>query len=199
MMHSLLLPLVVALFVFAYHYERNGDPLSLGTVFSRFFWGLSFSIGYTALDIPNFSLWIALLFVVTGYINLLIPHAWAQNMGRWATPQRRWPGFYLPLLTNDAWTVLKPWKRAAYDALGMLGVGFFRGLVVFVPPVAFGAHMGAALLAILLTAIGQPICYLIGNHVPLSIWGNVKNSATWGEFLIGISWALSLYVAFFWG
>jgi hypothetical protein len=194
--------LVTALFVFAYHYERNGNPLSWGEAFSRLFWGASFALGYIAFSGTSTNYFVALQLGLMQYVAMLVPHAWVQNMGRWSVIQKKWPGFFLPSDWPSPW-VPGSFKATLHDFLGMAGVGFFRGLVVFgVMALAawwFGAPVTlvGCLLAWVITTLWQPTSYLVGFYVPWTMWDNPAKSATWGEFGVGIGWAAALFAAVF--
>lgn len=192
--------LVLALFVFAYHYERNGNPLSWGDAFSRLFWGGAFALGYIALSGSNTNYYLALELGFAQYAAMLVPHAWVQNMGRWATIQKKWPGFFLPGNWPSPWNPGSP-KATLHDFLGMMGVGFFRGLIVFGTMSVFAWWFDApvsllgCLLAFVITTLWQPISYFAGYYVPWTMWDNTPRSSQWGEFGIGIGWALALFSA----
>lgn len=192
----LTLLLVAALFVFAYHYERNGNPIAWGQLFSRVFWSAAFAVGYVALAVPDVSWLTAGWFFIGSFIAILVPHAWAQNMGSWPTPQKRWPGFFLPTLTQMQWVDMGPALRTLYDFAGMFSVGLVRGLIVFAPLLFLGAGFISVLAAVFVTAISQPLSYLIGYQIPFNMWNNKPKSSEWGEFLVGLGWlaALSTYL-----
>ena len=118
-------------------------------------------------------------------------------MGTWATVQKRWPGFFLPTITQERWEAVLPLKKVLYDFCGMAGVGFFRGLIVYGPTVFIGASLSGVLYAIFANTLAQPVAYLAGRFMPFAIWNNTPKSAEWGEFLIGLGWLASL-AAFLW-
>lgn len=152
----LTLLLVAALFVFAYHYERNGNPIAWGQLFSRVFWAASFAFGYIALATPDIS-WFSVGWLFIGsFIAILVPHAWVQNMGSWPTPQKRWPGFFLPTLTQMQWVDMGPALRTLYDFAGMFSVGLVRGLIVFAPLLFLGAGFISVLAAVLSQLFRSP-------------------------------------------
>lgn len=191
--------LTLALFVFAYHYERNGDPWKVGDFLSRIFWGVAFAIGYIALMGTESTLLAASLYGLMATVEIFVPHAWVQNMGNWPTPQKRWPGFYLKAITT--WT---PNSEAAtlHDFLGMMGVGFFRGFIVFAIPLiislffpVLSVSVLGALSGWLTTTFGQPTAYLVGRYTPFKKWGNEPYTASWGEFFTGCAWAVALLAA----
>lgn len=194
---------VLVLLVFGYHYERNGDPIPLGDFLSRIFWGISFSIGYLACSLDRTNPWMAAFFVFSQFIAMLIPHAFAMNMGKrtqlWIdmtaikvfgnfTLPKWWPAYWLkPFLTD-----LNFFEQ---DFIGMQTVGLLRGLVVFGLPIALGwIGLTAGLIAVVINMLWQPLSYTLGNMIPLNIWTNKAYSSTWGEFLIAFGWAFSIYI-----
>lgn len=198
---SIMLPLVIALFVFAYHYQRNGNPLSIGEFFSRCFWSGSFAVGYVSLAGLHANLWLALLYGLLAFIANMVPHAFAQQMGRETAPwsllalSKRWPAAWLPSVTQAVWDGYSLAKKIRRDCYAMLSVGVVRGAAVFLPGVYLGEHLLPAVVAAVVTAVMQPLAYLLGYITPFSMWGNSPRSSEWGEFYIGIGWALALYMA----
>lgn len=187
--HILILLLVQCLFVFMYHYERNGNPVSLGDTAERILWALSFSVGYGLI---HWDLGIMALYFVGQLIAIYIPHAFAQQMGRrlitW--PQmgpwtKYWPG----------WPFMWVKDETIQDFGGMAVVGLLRGLVVFIPPIFLGASLWGAVIAIIITEYWQPCAYYLGWKVPFTLWGNTARSAQWGEFFVPIGWAAALLSA----
>lgn len=199
MLHNIMLVLVTALLVFSYHYERNGNPWNFGELVSRLIWGASLATAYIALSLPSTDFGIAICFLPLGYLGLLVPHAWVQNMGTWPKAQKRWPGLLLPTLTDAQWAALSPFRRTMYDFFGMSSVGRIRGLLTFIPLTFLGMKLPVAVAAGLLQGAAQPLSYLIGRFTPFTLFGNAPNSAEWGEFYVGIGWAASLYLAVIWG
>lgn len=194
---------VICACVFGYHYERNGNPANFGEFVSRTLWSLIFALSYTSLAAAGVNVYLAAaLFVLQFAATAIVPHAWVQNMGNWGTVQRKWPGFFLPANWPATW-VPGSFDATLHDFLGMLSVGFIRGAVVFGLPLlaSIWYHSpitwAAWVAAWWCTALGQPLAYLLGRHVNSSLWGNAPNSAEWGEFLVGVSWALSLIIAVF--
>jgi hypothetical protein len=195
--------LVVALFVFMYHYERNGDPFNTGDFWARVLWGLSFALGVYALSWPVTNFWALGWYVVGQFIAMLIPHAFAMNAGKrtqaWIdmprlqfigtiTLPKYWPAFwlkpFLPYLSNTQ-----------QDLIGMATVGLLRGLIVFMPPVALGAPLVPSLAGWLFTMAWQPLAYLAGRFTPMAWFLNTPYSAMWGEFYTPIGWAFSVGLA----
>lgn len=188
---------VMCLFVFLYHYERNGNPVAIGDTFERIVWSIGFGIGFLVLNgFDNPAL--AGVYSIGGMLEIYVPHAWVQNMGAWATPQKKWPGFFLKDITT--WTPNSP-AAIRHDFLGMAGVGFFRGLIVFVPPLIMSiwlplhATVIGSALGWALSTFGQPGAYLLGRYVPFALFTNPPRSAQWGEFLVGVVWGLALACA----
>ena len=185
---------VMALFVFLYHYERNGNPASLGDTVERILWSIGFGVGAAFLsDFHNLPL--AGLYTVGAMLEIYVPHAAYQNMGSWAVPQKTWPGFFLKNIAT--WVPGSP-AAIRHDFLGMMGVGFFRGLIVFVPPLVLSiwlplhATVVGSLLGWAISTVGQAGAYLLGRYVPFALFTNPARSAQWGEFFIGVIWALAL-------
>ena len=134
---------ITALFVFMYHYERNGNPWAIGDTFERLLWAFVFAMGWPILGFAHGSppiIWIATMVFVGQFIAILIPHAFAQNAG-----------FRTITWAQQPWT--KWWPGAAFyyvknyfvqDFFGMMCVGLLRGCIVFLPTIALGASwMGA--------------------------------------------------------
>lgn len=194
----LLLLLVIAGFVFSYHYERNGNPENWGDFFCRLFWAGSFALGYATLSNVNLDFRLIAWYLIGAFLELLVPSAFAQNMGRWAVPwslqglKKYWPGAWLPQYTQEQWTALSQSRKTCLDFLGMLSAGILRGAVVFLPGIFLGAPFFGSVLAAAAIALWHPVAYFVGFYIPFNIFGNVKNSAAWGEFLIGIGWAFAL-------
>ena len=195
--------LVVALYVFTYHYERNGDPVNLGDFGARMFWGAMFTVGYGALAWQATNFFALGWYVVGQFVAMLIPHAFAMNAGKrtqaWVDmPQiRLWGTTYAPKYWPAFW--LKPFlpylSNTQQDLIGMAAVGLLRGLIVFMPPVELGAPLVPSLAGWLFTMAWQPLAYLAGRFTTVSWFYNTPNSAIWGEFYIPIGWAFSVGLA----
>ena len=90
--------------------------------------------------------------------------------------------------------------RGAYDFGGMMGVGLFRGLVVFAPFAAtqYGFHAHIALdgviRAIGALVIGQALAYLVGWFCPINLPSLTKNSTEWAEFFTGAVYGVALWM-----
>jgi hypothetical protein len=198
---SILLPLVIALFVFAYHYERNGNPLSFGEFFSRAFWAGSFSLGYVALAGASTNIFLAALYGALTFAAILVPSSFAEQMGREAAPwslsplSKRWPAFWMPSYTQAQWSTFTGAKKTRIDFYGILSAGVLRGSVVFLPSIALGAPVFQSVIAAAAVALWQPFAYLAGRFTPFRMWDNSPYSTEWGEFYIGIGWALALWFA----
>lgn len=95
-------------------------------------------------------------------------------MGRGAAPQKKWPSFWLPTLTQEEWSASN-FLRTTYDFLGMASVAFLRGALVFAPILLVAYLQGGALpiggvvRATGVLTIGQPLAYLLGWYVPFSL------------------------------
>lgn len=192
----MILLLAIATLVFLYHYERNGNPLHFeGNFVPRLFWAVGCAAVLVLLSLPGFPsyLWIAVLVtVVASFVQILVPHAYPQNMGRWPTPQNKWPSLFYGNYTQAEWDAMTPSQRERSDFIKMGCVGFIRGLIVFVP-LAFLYPWFLAALSVAITAIWQPLSYYVGWRTPWAIWNNKANDAEWGEFYIGIGWALAFW------
>ena len=192
---------VTALFVWVYHYLRNGNnPFNVqyGDVAARLMWSGAFALGYLVLSGNTYHGYTTLWFIVAAYVQLLIPHAFCMNMGRWEVPWsaqpfiRYWPGAWLPQYSQTDWHNLEPSKRTRLDFLGMLSVGLLRGVIVFAPTLFLG-HTGVSVLfATVLTTLLMPFSYLLGLFIPWQLLDNPPRSVAWGEFSVGIVWAVAL-------
>lgn len=185
---------ITALFVFIYHYERNGNPWAIGDTFERLIWAFVFAMGCPILSFVHGAppiLGIAAVFFVAQFIAILIPHAFAQNAGHrtitWAQQPwtKWWPGAAFYYVKN----------YFVQDYCGMMCTGLLRGAIVFLPTIFLGASPIGAVLATVITMFWQPTAYWLGYKVPWSIWTNTANSSTWGEFFVPIGWAIALVVS----
>lgn len=206
-MHFILFSLVTAMLVFMFHYERNGTPWSLpGTFISRVLWATSFSIGYAILGGMSYGFYVFISLFVSCFVMSFIPHGFAMNMGNRAVTWDNMPPIKVMTLFGKDIFVPKWWpalwmkhfkdKLSFFwqDALGMLSVGLLSSLVLFVPLFFLGMPALNVLFATMTMLISYPLCYGIGQKVPLSIFGNTPHSAMWGEFLLSIAFACSLVV-----
>ena len=140
--------------------------------------------------LPDIDWLLAGLFAVLSFIAILIPHAFAQRMGKrtdsWETLpwSKWWPVFWMK-------PVLRYLTNLDQDFIGMSVVGLLRGLIVFIPPYLLGwTH--SSVVSVMLTMLWQPMSYVVGWHTPWTLWTNPARSAQWGEFYIGIGWAIAL-------
>ena len=192
---------------------RGGGWVALGsTTICRLIWSAAMLAIYLVVAYPTGAPWYSLYLVTAAFCSMLVPHAFAQNMGTWPNPQKRWPAFFLPTLLDSEWSSMPMWARVLYDFGGMLGVGFFRGLIVFGAFVLFwvGGHKGVGGYADLGDLIGaslrqsyawatitilQPMAYLLGRFMPITITsGLVARTNTWGEFFNGAAWVIAMAV-----
>ncbi|CAM5999272.1 unnamed protein product [Sphagnum balticum] len=128
------------------------------------------------------------------YAFMLVPHAYAQNIGRWPSPQKKWPSFFLPTLTDAQWSALSQWKRAGYDIVSMASVGFIRGMIAFAPGIVLYPVINALLAAVTIGVL-QAASYFVGWYVPFTVTSSLKKHSTeWGELGTGFSWAIALSV-----
>ena len=194
------LPFIIALFVFAYHYERNGDPLTIGNTLERLFWAVCFGLGAALLSSPHFHYYALGWLTVGALLEIYIPHGFAQNMG---DRTQTWDA--MPRITVFGSVTLPKWWPAIWmapfkdklgfttqDFLGMGTVGLIRGLIVFAPTLFLGCSLVGVLFATALATIWQPLSYWVGYRTPFTLWTNTANSSTWGEFYVPIGWALAL-------
>lgn len=195
------LAIITPLFIFAYHYVRNGKPWDLGPIFGDIVWAAFFSLGSIVFLLPDFLPSIFLLLFVGAFLATEIPHGFAQNAGfrtiKWdnmnpipfigkITLLKWWPAFWMSGFKDKL-------SFAVQDALGMASVGFIRGILVFM--FVLRIHFFGALIAILTTTVWQPFAYWLGQKIPFATLGNTAHSTEWGEFLIGPGWALALAAA----
>lgn len=185
---------------------RGGGFIPLTVTACRFGWGEVMGIVFLALSALDGTLgpiayWYAAALVILGYLSLLVPHAAYQNMGRWASPQKTWTGFFLPSLTATQWAAMTDFERTDYDFGGMAGVGFLRGMIVFAPYAILCYFLGdtegiaRAILALVGITVLQPVAYLAGRFTNLSITSSLPaDSAEWGEFWNGAAWSLALSI-----
>lgn len=204
-MHYFLVILAAILCAFAYR-VRGGAYVSFGsTTVCRLIWALAFQTAYLMevayLMIPEFSVgWPQLaLSSIGAFCSMYVPHAFCQNMGGWATPQKRWPAFFMPALTQQEWDDFGPVDRELYDAFEMAGVAFFRGLIVFVPLMVFCYFYAPIFeprnfaIALATITVLQPIAYMVGLVFPWSFTSAMTARTTgWAEFFNGAAWAVAL-------
>lgn len=182
---------------------RGGGWVALGsTTACRIIWAAAMVAIYALVAYPSHWPWYAVYLPFAAYLSMLVPHAFAQNMGSWPKPQKEWPAFFLPTATDEQWAALPLWARVAYDFGGMAGVGFCRGIVVFgiylaiLLPVGISAFLAAMPylgLAMGVITILQPTAYLLGKFMPFTVTQSLHaHSSEWGEFFTGAAWALAL-------
>lgn len=167
----------------------------------RIVWGLSLTLAYL-FDNVRAEFWPYVAAITPlAYLSMLVPHAVYQNMGRWPSPQKGWPGFFLPAFTQTQWTALPGAARTLNDFIGMGAVAFFRAAIVFGPLLGLQYALGHAIaLAGVLTAsaalvIGQPLAYLLGWYVPFTIGASLtKFSTEWCELFNGVVWGIALWM-----
>lgn len=181
---------------------RGGGFISFGSNWpGRAIFGASLWADYLGPKLATFDLYYGLAILPLAMLAMLVPHAYAQNMGRWPTPQKGWPAFFLPTLTDAEWAALPGAFRTLYDFFGMAGAAFFRAAIVFGPSL-LSAHLQhgqidptGVLRASLVLTFGQPLAYVVGWNVPFSIGGSLtKYSTEWAEFLNGVVWAIAVAV-----
>ncbi|MDE2097904.1 MAG: hypothetical protein KGL39_11695 [Patescibacteria group bacterium] len=194
-LHIVMLLIFTAVYVFSYHYQRNGYPLKTDEFLSRAFWSLSYALGVLFISAPSVNLWFVVYSLTAGFVAILVPHEAYMNMGRWPTPQRQWPAFFLPLHTQAKWDTLTPSKKLRNDIIGMGAVGLWRGLIAFAAGPLVGLSSIGVLSAMVLTTVWQPFAYWVGWKIPVGWFNNTPKSAMWGEFLIGVGWALAVALA----
>jgi len=185
---------------------RGGGWFTLNSDFvCRFAWGtfglsLPFMILIMLKDAPadGADFYYSLSLLPLAFVAMFVPHAAYQNMGRWRSPQKTWPAFFLPTLTQIQWTSMPMAARTLHDFLGMMGVGFFRGLFVFGSYTAMWGLFPHDILpvcwkSILFFTAAQPLAYLIGKFTPFTITASLPAySSEWGEFFSGAAWVMAL-------
>lgn len=189
--------------VLAFLYRlRGGGYFTLNSdVYTRLIWGSGMLVAYAFHT--GVHLFPMLAIFMAAYLSMLVPHAYAQNMGKWPTPQKRWPSFFFPSWTEAGWTAAPLWQKAIYDAGQMACVALMRGVIVFGSVVFFDALNGGLIPAVgqMIAGTGvimflQPVAYLLGVYaIFFSIPGCTKLSNTWGELFTGAAWGLALAAA----
>ena len=190
--------LLTLLCAFAYRL-RGGGWLSLSDWQYRLIWGTALLVTFIATHaFTTAAFTYAVGLWAFAYIAELIPHAYAQNMGRWATPQNKWPSFFLPDYTQVQWTAMTGTARTLNDFLQMACVALLRAVVVFSPLVLSTYMLGhqiayaGVLRGMGILTIGQPMSYLLGWYVPLNFPSLAKRSTEWGEWFNGLVWGLAM-------
>ena len=171
---------------------RGGGWITFGSnVPCRTIWGAALAISYALTAGSSVHLAYLSLVPLLGYGSMYIPHAYAQNMGRWLDPQKKWPSFLVPTVTLQTWTAWPAWKRTCYDTLNMACVGFWRGSLVFLPFAYYS--LTHAILAIVSMVVLQPVTYFLGWYVPVKVTTSLMPKTTeWCEFLNGAAWTLAM-------
>ena len=191
--------LLTIMLAFAYRI-RGGGFVSLDDFEYRSVWGVALSLSYLFLHPNTPDLIYAALLPLLSYVSLFIPHAYAQNMGRWPTSQNKWPSFFLPDFTQAEWTALPTPVRTFNDFIAMGAVAFFRGAIVFFPLLASDIYvykensLHSVILAVVTLVIGQPLAYLLGWYVPLNFPSLKAKSTEWCEFLNGAVYGVALWL-----
>lgn len=191
----MILLLTIPLLIFGYHYLRNGWPVnklfSFGDFFARMMWCTTF-LGAYFLTTGGFS-WLGALLFLLCYLEILVPHGIGMDMGRHPEFQNKWPTFFIKV-EQSTWELWPLWKRELVDVAQMFVIGLIRGLIVFAPLFFFNLpNLGWAIAT---QALWQPASYYLGYRIPYQVLRNAANSSEWGEFLVGIGWAVSLYQVF---
>lgn len=182
---------------------RGGGWISFGsTIEARLVWFGGLALAYLMQTATHSSLWFCLSLLPTTFLSMMVPHAYCQNIGRWATPQKKWPSFFLPTISPDTWTAMPMWQRQLYDCVSMAAIGFLRGLIVFTPYVLISFYIDHGVLhAILLRggiavatiSVLQSFAYWVGWYIPISITSALPaRSNCWGEFYNGWAWAIAI-------
>lgn len=198
--------LIAAIFLaFLYRFRGGGFITTGNDTICRFAWGGGLALASLLLGgVSDPELIFAASSIVLGYLTMvLVPHGFCQDDGTNANPPQvgkpalwqRWPAALLPQWTVAGWQVAPKWQKTAYDAAQMGCVGFFRGLLVFVPKAALTGKWFGAVLAILTITVLQPLSYFLGYLVPVSFPSLAAKSSEWAEFLNGASWAVALAVS----
>ena len=83
---------------------RGGSWVSLADWEYRLIWGAALIFSYILCVFPDPNpLYVGML-IPLAYLAMLVPHAYAQNMGRWPTPQNGWPSFFIYTPDQNTWT-----------------------------------------------------------------------------------------------
>ena len=185
----------------AYRLRGGGFFSFSSTLIARAIWGAVIALTYffTANSHSQMRDIYAPLLLFLSYAALMVPHAYCQNMGRWAVAQKKWPSFFMPSLTQSAWLNLPFWQRFVYDFISMTGVGFFRSLIAFLPfLIVYNLVYGSwpviqVIQAIAVLSVGQPLAYSFGYLMPITLGGSLaRRSVEWGEFFNGMVWAFAV-------
>lgn len=205
MLHAFVISILVLIGSLAYRLRGGGWFTLNSDLVCRLVWaifGLSLPFMFLMIlkEVPGdgADLYYSLALLPLAFVAMFVPHAAYQNMGRWGTPQKTWPAFFLPTLTQVQWTAMPLAARTVHDFLGMMGVGFFRGLFVFGAYTAIWAFFPHDALPICwkslaLFTVAQPSAYLIGRFTPFTITDSLPAySSEWGEFFSGAAWVLAL-------
>lgn len=209
------IPFVLLFLGIAYRL-RGGGWVTLGSdTYCRLIWGASLMIAaYAFLPVwrieidPSFFLLTPLFFL--GFSSMaLVPHAFAQNMGRNSQTSsiqplsKRWPAALLPQKTQTEWNGMDLADRMDFDFNAMLCVGAVRGFIVFgllgFIHVLFVSHFALVsfktVAAIIAISVLQAVSYLLGWYVPFTVTNSLRfYSVEWCEFLNGIAWGIALVV-----
>lgn len=187
---------------------RGGGYVTLGDTLARAIWvTLGLGVSYGDLAWGHINLIVLIWIMIGGFLALvLIPHAFAQNMGRFGRPwtlaadgttfsiSKYWPGAWLPYIKTQAdWNAATAAKKFWLDYCGMTSCAFLRGTVVYGPLMYFSPIRAA--LAILTLTILQPLGYALAPHIPFSLPGVAAGTTEWAEWLNGAAWAASVTVA----
>jgi hypothetical protein len=151
-------------------------------------WCSAFIIGHVVFAFSDCDAGEVIVLFVAQFVAILIPHGFAMRMGNRAEEwtnldlRRYWPG---------AWVLKVGIKdHLLQDFLGMMSVGLLRGAAVYLPMLFFNYTEISLILAAVLAGFLQPLFYFIGSKIPVASLGNHKQSTEWGEFLIGLQWAI---------
>ena len=121
----IVLPFIIALFVFAYHYERNGNPEAIGNTLERVLLAITFGIGAAFLSFPDLRFHALIWLTIGSLLEIYIPHAFAQNMGN---RTQTWDA--MPRITVFGSVTIPKWWPAIWmssfkDKLGFSTQDFF--------------------------------------------------------------------------
>lgn len=188
-----LLPIVMVLFVWYYHWVRNGLIFSLPSFVSRLLWAVTVVVGYFMLGGTSFV--DASIMLLGVLITNYIPHGFAMTVGQRVMDWRNMPR--IPFI--GSWTLPKAWPAiwllplmsglnyTEQDLVGMTIVGLMRGILSF----AFTGDFAACAI---ITA-GHTLSYYAGNKFPLSVKGVDAKTAGWGEVFVAVLWAIAVACA----
>lgn len=160
---------------------------------ARLLWGGASVLSFALLRQEFRAVVLGLAFLLA-QASIRVPHGYFMNMGRWAVPQKKWPSFVMPTLTQAEWNSLTIFERGCYDFGNGFCVGLWRGVISFAPLLAFGYGWAGVVSAVAVLALGTPLAYVAGNFTPWRLPNITPYSMEWGETYHGLVWAAAFQV-----